>query len=283
VNDANEGRGTVKHSKIAQEGLSIRPLGGALAAEVCGIDLAADVDEATMAALKEAYLTYCLLVFPDQGHLTPETHSKFASRWGDLHYMPEGSPYVEGHPEVLVLDFEGRKPPTDKWHSDVSMDECPPMGSLLLGRVIPVGGDTIFANQYLAYEALSDGMKAMLDGMKAVHTGDTFAKDGGFDADKLPRSTHPVVRTHPETGRKALYVNSVYTRNFEGMAVEESQPLLQWLCTHCVQPNFTYRHHWTVGDLIFWDNRCLQHFGVHDYGLARRVMHRVTVLGDKPR
>jgi taurine dioxygenase len=269
---------------LARTDFTVRRLGGTFGAEITGLDLSAQLDETTVDALRRTFLEHCVLVFPGQGHLTPAQQAAFASRWGELQLMPEGSPVLGGQREVFVLDFEGRRPPTDVWHSDLTLTVRPPMATVLLGRVIPIGGDTLFASQYLAYEAFSDGMKAMLEGLRAVHTGKYWAKNGTtFEEDELPRSAHPVVRTHPETGRRALYVNSAYTSHFEGMTVEESRPLLDWLCSHSVQPNFTFRHRWSEGDLLMWDNRCLQHFAVADYGSARRVMHRVVILGDEPR
>lgn len=262
-------------------GLSVRPLGGACGAKVTGIDLAGAVDDAAMSILRDAFLKHLVLVFPGQGHLGPEEQIAFASRWGDLHRMEPGN-YMDGYPELLELNFKGKKPTTDRWHSDMSMDVRPPMATFLLGRVIPVGGDTIYANQYLAYDGLSDAMKRMLDGMQALHTAEKFANDTGYDSSVLPETVHPVVRTHPETGRKALYVSLAYTRQFDGMTVEESAPLLDWLGHYCVQPNFTFRHRWTAGDLVIWDNRCLQHYAVADYGPAERVMHRITVVGERP-
>jgi taurine dioxygenase len=265
-------------------GHSTRALGGSIGAEVGGLDLSAPLDESTARALRQLFLQHCVLVFPEQGHLSPAQQVAFARHWGELQTMPEGSPLLEGQREVFVLDFEGRKPPTDIWHSDLTLTARPPMSTILLGRVIPVGGDTLFANQYLAYEQLSEGMKAILEGLRAVHTGKHWAKSAArFDEEELPHSVHPVVRTHPETGRKALYVNAAYASHFEGMTIDESRPLLEWLCTHSVQPNFTFRHRWSAGDLLMWDNRCLQHFAVADYGAAKRVMHRVVVLGDEPR
>lgn len=261
----------------------VRQVGGALGAEVRGLDLAKPLDPESVAALKTAFLKYHVLVIPGQGHITPEQLSAFASCWGPLQSMPPGSPSLTGHNEVFVLDFEGRKPPTDIWHSDLTLEERPPLGSVLLGRVIPIGGDTIFANQHLAYEMLSEGMRSMLDRLNAVHDGHFWAQNGKFTIDQLPRSVHPVIRVHPETGRRALYVNSAYTAHFEGMTIEESRPLLEWLWTHSVQPNFTFRHRWSEGDLVMWDNRSVQHFAVADYGTARRVMHRVTILGDRPK
>jgi len=266
----------------ASDGLRLTPLSGALGARIEGIDLAAPLDDTAMAFVRDAFLTYCVLVFPGQQALTPEQQVAFAARWGEVHRMPTPDKCLDGNRAVLVLDTYGERPVTDAWHSDVTMEPCPPLGSFLLARRVPVGGDTIFANQYLAYEALSDGMKRMLDGLHAVHNGDNFARAGNYDPATFPSSLHPVVRTHPETGRKALFVNPVYTTRFDDMTAAESKPLLDYLCAHSVQPNFTFRHRWTEGDLLMWDNRCLQHFAVADYGSSPRTMHRVTVLGDRP-
>lgn len=268
-------------SASVAEPLSVRPLSGSFGAMIEGIDLGIELDDPTMARLREEFLRHHVLLFPGQGHLTPEQQVAFASRWGELHRMASGT-HMEGHPEILELNYKGVRPVTDRWHSDMSMAECPPMATLLLGRVIPVGGDTLFANQHQAYDALSDGMKRMLSGLRALHCGDNFAKDSGYDPDILPRTLHPVVRTHPETGRKALYVSLEYARNFEDMTIEESEPLLKWLSTFCVHPNFTVRHRWTAGDLLMWDNRSVQHYAVADYGLSPRIMHRITILGDRP-
>jgi taurine dioxygenase len=260
----------------------VTPLSGALGARADGVDLSLPLDDSMMALLKDAFLRHCVLIFPRQDALTPEQQVAFAARWGEVHLMPTPDKCLDGNRAVLVLDTHGERPVTDQWHSDVTMEECPPLGSFLLARVVPVGGDTIFANQYLAYDALSDGMKRLLDGLHALHNGDNFARAGNYDPATFPSSVHPVVRTHPETGRKALFVNPVYTSRFEGMTVAESRPLLDYLCAHSVQPNFTFRHRWTQGDLLMWDNRCLQHFAVADYGSSPRTMHRVTVLGDRP-
>ena len=265
------------------EPFAVTPLSGALGARIDGFDAAIAPTEAAMARLRQALLDHCVLLLPGQGHISPEQHVAFAERWGAVHEMPTPEACLDGNLRVLVLDTHGEKPVTDAWHSDVTMEETPPLGSLLLARIVPVGGDTIFANQYLAYESLSGGLKRMLDGMKAVHNGDNFAKAGDFDPARFPSNLHPVVRTHPETGRKALFVNPVYTTRFEDMTAEESRPLIDFLCAHAVQPNFTFRHRWTAGDMLIWDNRCLQHFAVADYGAQPRTMHRVTVLGDRPR
>jgi taurine dioxygenase len=262
--------------------IEVTPLAGSLGAQIRGIDLREPLDDVTMKALRSAFLRYGVLVYPDQD-LTPEEHVAFAARWGELHMMPIGN--LEGHPHVIVVEPEGSKAGrTDTWHSDVSFQEEPPAISFLFARLLPgAGGDTMFANQYLAYDSLTPAMRQLLDGLRAVHTGAIFLRLAGADESAAPTAVHPVVRTHPETGRRALYVNAVFTSHFDGMTVEESQPLLQWLYAHCSQPNLTFRHRWSTGDLVMWDNRCVQHYAIHDYGDENRVMHRVTVLGDRPR
>jgi taurine dioxygenase len=180
------------------------------------------------------------------------------------------------------------------WHSDTAYLEHPPMGSMLLAREVPpAGGDTLFANQYLAYETLSTGLRRMLDGLTAVNSSakadatrtreDRVSKDGREDARKEYLAEHPAVRTHPETGRKALYVNLAHTVRFKDMTDEESAPLLDYLFRHQTRPEFTCRFQWRVGSLAFWDNRCAQHNPVNDYHGYRRVMHRITLAGDSPR
>jgi taurine dioxygenase len=261
--------------------IEVTPLAGSLGARISGIDVTESLDDVTMTALRSAFLEHCVVVFADQD-LTPEAHVAFAARWGELHMMPMG--HLEGHPYLIVVDTKGSKSGgTDTWHSDVSFQEEPPAISLLAERVLPpIGGDTMFANQYLAYETLTPAMRQLLDPLRAVHSGAIFARLAGVDESAAPSAVHPVVRTHPETGRRALYVNSIFTSHFEGMTVEESRPLLQWLYAHCSQPNLTFRQHWSKGDLVMWDNRCVQHYAIHDYGDESRLMHRATVAGDRP-
>jgi taurine dioxygenase len=264
---------------ITQADFRIVSLAGSLGARVDGVDLSQDLDDQTTARLRAAWLEHLVLVFPRQ-QLTPAEQIAFARRWGVL--APVVGPSVKDHPEVGEITGHGVGR-TDTWHSDVTFAEQPPMASLLLARSLPpAGGDTMFANQYLAYEILSPGMKRMLDGLRAIHTGAESARLLGGDVAAAPQFSHPVVRTHPETNRRALYVNRVFTSHFEDWTVDESAPLLEWLCTRCSQPNLTFRHTWSEGDLVMWDNRCAQHFAVWDYGDARRVMHRITVVGDRP-
>jgi taurine dioxygenase len=256
-------------------------LAGSLGARVDGVDLSVPLEDRTMDELRAAFREHFVLVFPKQS-LTPDQHAAFAARWGELHLMPVAR--LDGHPYVITIRIEPERgrPSTDVWHSDLSCDERPPMATFLLARTIPsTGGDTMFASQYAAFDALSPGMKKMLEGMRAVHTREIFDKIAGLDPSKGPRNTHPVVRTHPETKRRALFVNAVFTTHFEDMTPDESRPLLSWLYAHCSQPNFTFRHRWSEGDLVMWDNRCVQHYAIYDYR-EPRIMHRTTVLGDRP-
>jgi alpha-ketoglutarate-dependent taurine dioxygenase len=233
-----------------------------------------------------------VIFFRDQA-LTPAQFMAFARRMG----KPIEYPFVrgiEGFPELIeVKKLEHERTNFGGiWHSDTTYLEQPPMGSMLLARELPpYGGDTLFANQYLAYEELSEGMRRLLDGLMAVNssskadvtrTREDRVRERGDRSQEL-LAEHPVVRTHPETGRKALYVNVAHTARFKGMTEEESVPLLNFLFQHQVRPEFTCRFQWRVGSLAFWDNRCAQHNPVNDYHGHRRVMHRITLAGDRPR
>jgi taurine dioxygenase len=279
---------------MRNEGFEIRPLAGAISAEVLGIDLAVELPAATVAAVRQALLDHLVICFRDQD-LPPARFLALARRFG----APLEYPFVEGidgFPEIIAVtklehervNFGGI------WHSDTTYLAEPPMGTLLVAREVPpVGGDTLFANQYLAYEALSERMRAMLEGLRGVSSSakadvtrtreDRVKSAGTFRAREELVAEHPVVRTHPETGRKALYVNCAHTARFAGMTEEESAGLLGFLFRHQVRPEFTCRFHWEVGSLAFWDNRCAQHNPINDYHGYRRVMHRITLAGDRPR
>ena len=269
-------------------------MAGALGAQIAGVDLGQDLAADTIAAIRRALLDHGVIFFRDQP-LAPDRLLAFGRRFGEVVEYPfvRG---IEGFPEVIAvvkleherINFGG------VWHSDTSYLECPPMGSLLVAREVPdAGGDTLFANMYRAYEALSPGMQRILAGLRAVNsskkadvtrTREDRMRDGGgrADARKSYEAEHPVVRTHPETGRKALYVNVAHTMRFAGMTEEESAPLLDYLFRHQVRPEFTCRFRWRPGSLAFWDNRCVQHNPVNDYHGHRRVMHRITLAGDRP-
>jgi taurine dioxygenase len=274
--------------------LQIKRIAGALGAEIHGIDLAAGLTETQAAQVRQALLEHQVIFFRDQA-LDPAQYLRFAQAMGE----PVEYPFVkglDGYPviiEVKKLEHE-RSNFGGIWHSDTTYLQQPPMGSMLLAREVPpFGGDTLFASQYAAYEALSDGMRKLLDPLVAVNSSakadvsktreDRIASDGRADAKKDYVSEHPVVRTHPETGRKALYVNVAHTLRFAGMTEEESAPLLQYLFRHQVRPEFTCRFAWQPGSLAFWDNRCVQHNPVNDYHGFRRLMHRITLAGDTPR
>lgn len=249
--------------------MKVRPLTGSVGAEVTGQQLA-DPDGVTFEKVKQALWEHQVLVFRQQT-MTIEQHVNLGRQFGPLHSHPK-FPGVDGHPEVLPIQNFGKdKSITEVWHSDVSCDELPPSISILRAiELPPYGGDTMWANQYAALEKLSPAMRAMLAPLKAVHK--NFAVE----------AVHPVLRTHPETGRQALYVNHGFTSHFEGMTQGESKPLIDYLVGVGSSLDITMRHSWQPGDVVLWDNRCVMHFAIHDYGEARREMQRVTVRGERP-
>ncbi len=279
---------------MTRHSLQIRPVAGALGAEITGVDLSEDLDSDAIAAIRRAWRDHLVIFFRGQP-LVPARFLAFARRFGEVIEYPfiKG---IEGFPEitsVVKLEHE-RVNFGGLWHSDTAYLEYPPMATMLIARELsPYGGDTLFANMYLAYETLSPGLRHLLDGLVAVNssakadvtkTREDRIRDGArADAKREYVAEHPVVRTHPETGRKALYVNGGHTVRFKNMTEEESAPLLQYLFAHQQHPEFTCRFRWEVGSIAFWDNRCTQHNPINDYHGFRRVMHRVTLAGEKPR
>lgn len=269
--------------------IEVRPLAGALGAEVAGAQLG-DLDDATFAEIHRAWLEHQVLFFRDQ-HLGAEEHKAFGRRFGTLQVHPFlHSRASEGHPEIVVLESHAERPVVAAgWHTDVTFAETPPMASILRGvEVPPYGGDTMWASCTAAYDALSSTMKRMLDGLVAVHdTSKTFSR-GAYPserhpgADETPSALHPVVRTHPETGRKAIFVNPAFTLRIKGLRPAESEALLRFLYQHVTTPEFTCRFHWQKDSVALWDNRCTQHRVVADNLAAFRRMERVTVDGDRP-
>jgi len=273
--------------------IHVAPIAGALGAEIGGVDLASDLDDSTVAEIRRAWLQHLVVFFRGQ-ELSPAAFLAFARRIGE----PVEYPFVkgiEGFPEIIAVtklphetvNFGGI------WHSDTAYLERPPMATMLVAREVPpYGGDTMWSNMYAAYDALSPGMQHMLDGMRAVNssaladvskTREDRIRDSGYDADREYVAEHPVVRTHPETGRKALYVNVAHTARFVDMTDDESRPLLRYLFAHATRPEFTCRFRWEVGSLALWDNRCAQHNPINDYHGYTRSMHRITLAGDEPR
>ena len=271
--------------------MMIRPASGAVGAEVRGLDLSRKLPATTVAALREALGTHGVLFFRDQ-QLSEDQHIAFAEHFATININRFFKP-VEGFPKIA----EVRKEPEQKknigggWHTDHSYDQIPALGSILYAREVPdYGGDTLFASMYAAYDALSDGMKATLSGMRAVHSsrhvfGAKAGRPGelndrlGNAATATQDAVHPVIITHPISGRRALYVNRDFTTHFEGWTADESRPLLQYLYQHGARPEFTCRFQWQTGALAFWDNRATWHFAINDYQGQRRLMHRITLEG----
>ncbi|MDP2125504.1 MAG: TauD/TfdA family dioxygenase [Parvibaculum sp.] len=270
--------------------IEVRKMTGGCGAEVLGVDIARP-SNSDMEAIRAAYRDYGVIFFRDQ-KLTPEEHIAFARRWGDIDinkFFPANGQY----PEIA----EVRKEKEQKvnigggWHTDHSYDAEPAMGSILVARELPEeGGDTLFADMYKAYDALSDGLKKTLEGMRAVHSNaHVFGAAGaykssdqaaGFKGESLTgEAVHPVVVTHPLSGRKALYVNPAFTTHFDGWNGFESKPLLDYLYAHASRPEFTCRFQWREGSVAFWDNRATWHYAVNDYHGERRLMHRITITG----
>ena len=276
------------------QNLTVKPLAGALGAEIGGVDLSNPLDEATRNEILQAFYEYLVIYFYDQD-ITPEQHIEFAKLFGELqrikHMMSE-----EGYPDlqpVRRLPDEKTKVVGVSWHNDSTYMETPPATVAMRAINVPeAGGDTLFANLYLAYETLSPKLRDMLCGLKAVHSATRLFGKGAdqsrFNMNKMDPEEgdrevlHPVIRTHPVTGRKCLFVNSTYTRRFEGMTEEESQPLLTYLYQHASRPEFTCRVRWRNNMMLLWDNRCVYHHAVPDYQGQYRYLQRVTTGGEIP-
>jgi taurine dioxygenase len=269
--------------------LTVKPLSGAIGAEIHGIDLRSPVPDETVARIRRIWLEHSVIFFRDQD-LPPKDFAAFARRFGEVVDYPflkglDDSPEVI---EVAKLEHE-RVNFGGLWHTDTAYLERPPMGTMLVAREVPpYGGDTLFASSYAAYDALSDGMKRLLDPLRAVNSSAKAEKTRtredrkAGEGRKVLEAEHPVVRTHPETGRKALYVNFGHTLRFAGMSEEESAGLLAYLFEHQSRPEFTCRFRWQPGSIALWDNRCALHNPINDYHGHRRIMHRVTLAGDRP-
>ena len=268
--------------------LALQPLSPTIGAELSGVDLGADLDDETIAEVRRALLEYKVVFFRDQ-HISTEQHLDFARRFGELETHPF-APQKDGYPEVLLLEKNEQMGGYENvWHSDVTWRLKPSLGSVLRARTVPeVGGDTLFCDMYAAYEGLDEDVRASLDGLRAVHD---FTRTFGRTLDpealaqkqkEFPAAEHPVVRTHPETGRKALYVNAAFTSHVLGMARDESRRLLDLLYRQATVPEYQCRFRWRTDSVAFWDNRAVQHYAASDYWPQRRVMERVTIVGDTP-
>ena len=268
------------------ETLSVQKLTPIIGAEIGEVNLAS-LSEQQFGEIDRALAENCVLFFRDQS-LSPEQHLDFGRRFGPLHLHP-AAPHEPGQPALMIVTADKDSPRAngEGWHTDVSCDEIPPMGSILyIKECPPEGGDTLFANMYAAYDALSERMQNYLLGLNAVHDGEhyrgTYANFGIQDKPSYPRAIHPIVRTHPITGRKALYVNKGFTRRIMDIPVDESAGVLAYLYEHMANPLFQCRFRWRANSVAFWDNRCVQHRAMWDYWPNRRYGNRVTVLGTKP-
>jgi taurine dioxygenase len=268
----------------------VRKYASGCGAVVTGIDLTR-FDDGELAELRKAFAEHGVLFFVEQ-KLTPEDHIAFARRFGTIvvnKFFPESA----AHPEIAEVrkEKEQRTNIGGGWHADHSYDEAPALGSILVARELPeAGGDTMFANLYVAWDALSDGLKRTLSGLRAIHSNrHLYGEHGIYRKSDLAAqlkgeegvgdAVHPAVIVHPDTGRKALYVNPGHTRHFEGWSQAESQALLQYLYAHATRPEFTCRFRWAPGSVAFWDNRCSWHYAINDYHGSRRLMHRITLAG----
>ena len=272
--------------------IEVRPIAGAIGADVHGIDVSQRLGDDVIDEVRRAWLDHCVIFLRNQ-KLTPQGLVDLASRFGE----PMAYPQLKGLPEcplvtpVVKLEHE-RMNFGGIWHADTTYLQEPPLASMLYALELPpYGGDTLFANQYLAYETLSEGLRRTLDGLTGISSSlkaeasktreDALRTQGAEN--KTLIAEHPVVRTHPETGRKALYVNVGHTTQFKDWTEQESRPLLEFLFAHQIRAEFTCRFTWQPGSLAFWDNRCAQHLPINDYHGFKRVMHRVTLKGEKPR
>lgn len=282
-------------------GIRVSPLSSAAGAEVTGINLAQPLNAHDIADIHRALAEHCVLLFR-AAEITPEQHIAFSKQFGPLEAHVLGEFSLPGYPEIFVVSnvkedgkLKGAVYAGQYWHSDLSYMKMPSLGSLLLCHEMPsVGGDTMWANMYLAYDTLSEPLKTFIGTQKAVHDYSNaydiyFAKLRDRppltpeQRAKTPPVTHPMVRTHPTTGRKALYVNPGFTKGIVDMPTEESQPILDFLFRHSTRPEFIYRHKWRVHDMMFWDNRCSMHYALADYDFSvRRHMHRTTIAGHAP-
>ncbi|MDX1392846.1 MAG: TauD/TfdA family dioxygenase [Gemmatimonadota bacterium] len=268
--------------------LTIRSVTPVIGAEIAGVDLG-DLDDSTFRAIRDALMTHGVIFFHDQ-EISIESQKAFGARFGELVAHPN-DPGAEGHPEVMIIhaDEGSKRVAGEMWHTDVSCDPVPPMGSILRLHTVPeCGGDTLFASMYAAYDALSDRMKELLEDLTAVHDGGPYYRavnrligrdDGGRT---YPSAEHPVIRVHPETGRRALFVNSMFTVGIVGLPKLESDALLDFLFAHVQRPDFQCRFRWRPNSVAFWDNRCTQHHAIWDYWPATRSGYRVTVRGERP-
>jgi len=272
-------------------GIVIEKCSPVLGAIITGVDLSNSITEEQFNDIQQAFLDYQVLFFKEQNEIPPQIHIDFGKKFGELHSHP-AAPTMEGFPEIFEIHaHKGSKIANGEfWHSDVSCDVTPPLGTMLQIHILPeTGGDTMFSNMYAAYDALGDKYKDLLNGLVAIHESEHIYKgrysDRGISEDEIltPTAKHPLIRTHPLTRKKAIYVNRTFTTGIEGMTKEESSSILSFLFEHCEHVNFQIRFKWSKNDMAFWDNRCAMHRAIWDYWPNERKGRRVTITGDIPK
>jgi taurine dioxygenase len=268
--------------------ITVQPLSPTVGAELGGVRMGSDTPAAQVAEIRRALLDWKVVFFRDQDVSVAE-HVAFGRHFGKLEIHPF-TPNRKDHPEVVVIHHdESSKHGENRWHSDVTWREEPSLGSILRARIVPpLGGDTLFADMFAAYDGLSDEVKEKIDGAHAIHSFErnfgramTDEQRAAF-LEKYPRARHPVVRTHPESGRRGIYVNAAFTTHIEGMEEEESRRLLRHLYRQASVPEYQCRFRWEKNSVAFWDNRSVQHYAAFDYRPHARRVQRVTVVGDRP-
>ena len=275
---------------ITSSGIKIQKYSPNLGAIITGVDLSKEINEGQFKDIHKAFLDNQVLFFQNQNEILPEIHLKLGKLFGELHVHP-AAPSMPGYPEIFEIHAHKNSKVANGefWHSDVSCDIEPPLGTMLQLHILPeTGGDTMFSDMYSAYNELSDKYKSLLDGLIAIHESEHLYsgryEDRGVNKDniKTPVANHPLIRTHPITGKKAIYVNRTFTTGIEGMNKNESSSILEFLFEHCEHVNFQIRYRWNKNDMAFWDNRCTMHRAIWDYWPNERKGRRVTIKGDKP-
>ena len=275
---------------ITSSGIKIQKYSPNLGAIITGVDLSKEINEDQFKDIHKAFLDNQVLFFQNQNEIAPEIHLKLGKLFGELHVHP-AAPSMPGYPEIFEIHAHKNSKVANGefWHSDVSCDIEPPLGTMLQLHILPeTGGDTMFSDMYSAYNELSDKYKILLDGLIAIHESEHLYsgryEDRGANKDniKTPVANHPLIRTHPITGKKAIYVNRTFTTGIEGMNKNESSSILEFLFEHCEHVNFQIRYRWNKNDMAFWDNRCTMHRAIWDYWPNERKGRRVTIKGDNP-
>ena len=271
--------------------INVKPYAPNIGGVIKGVDLSKDISDYEQNFIKEAFHKYQVLFFQEQLEISPENHIKLGKCFGDLHIHP-AAPKMKSFPEIFEIHTHKDSKISngaEDFHSDVSCDTEPPLGTMLQLHILPeYGGDTMFSNMYMAYDSLSKPMQNFLNGLRASHESEHFYRNRYEKQDQLdpkkkyPSAIHPIVRTHPETKKKALYINKFFTTRIEGLSKQESKLILEFLFNHCEKTDFQIRYRWNKNDMAFWDNRCTLHKAIWDYHPMERKGRRVTIKGTIP-